>query len=417
MSIPHNLMDSLKSVPAPLAWYDGAAGIGFRTAGWAQRVQTGTERVELDRVGDAGHISATSLLGAQVVLPLRTIATDSGVWLELEDEPGTGESAVRALLTRVAELERHAYRDTLTGLWNRRYFDATVVTETSRADRHQHPLSLLVIDVDRFKQVNDTHGHAVGDQVLKAVAAILQKRCRTGDLLMRWGGDEFAVLATFCGWRSAKILAEDLRRIVEQSELAPGVQVTLSIGAGQYLPGEATLTWFQRVDAQLYAAKEGGRNAVRCSDLSPPTPETGVVQLIWRDEYRCGDATIDDQHETLVRLANRVLQVMLPSTRGEPDAAALLSDLDALLEHVVQHFADEEVIIAAAGYPRARQHGLAHAQLVSKAQRLRQDVESGKHRLGELVDFLAREVVVRHMSTADADFFPWLSGQKDGEKR
>ena len=413
MTIPQGLLKSLQSVPAALAWYDGARGIGFRTLGWSQRVQAGTEQVTLHSTGHSALLDAKSADGKEVSLQLRTTPTGSGAWLQLDDDGIPRDGAMESLQARVAELERHAYRDSLTGLWNRRYFDTTITGETSRADRHRQPLSLLVIDVDHFKQVNDSRGHAVGDQVLQAVAAILQKRCRNSDLLMRWGGDEFAVLATFCSWRSVRVLANYLRRMVAATELTEGVQLTLSIGAGQYLPGEAVQTWFQRVDAQLYAAKNAGRNAVCTDESSPPVVDAGVVQLLWRDDYRCGNATLDDQHEALVHLANSVLQVMMPAHGTPPDASSALPALDALLGHVVQHFADEEAIISAAGYPRARQHALVHSHLVAKALQLRNDLEAGHDRLGELVNFLARDVVVRHIASADAEFFPWLKQPPD----
>jgi diguanylate cyclase (GGDEF)-like protein/hemerythrin-like metal-binding protein len=398
----------MQSVPVPFALCDGEAVIGFRTAGWLQRFQAHSEQVVMPTDAAAPRLLAIDAQGAPVEVPLRAHRVDSGFWLELEAEDAAAATKVTELTQRVADLEQHAFKDSLTGLWNRRFYDATLPSEVARSERYGQPISLLVIDVDRFKSINDTWGHAVGDLALQSVARILSQRCRSSDVVMRWGGDEFAVLATFCSWRNAAALAQDLCKRVEAAELAPGVGTTLSIGVAQYIPGQSTKTWFDRVDAQLYLAKQGGRNSAFVDRVSPPDMDQAVVQLLWRDSYICGHPTIDDQHQILVGLANRVLQAALPGANKSVDPGRLLLDLDELLGHVVRHFADEEAVLAAVGYPRARQHGLLHGHLVQQALAIRAQVSDGSADLGKLIDFLARDVVVKHMATADADFFPWL---------
>lgn len=405
-----NLVDLLQAVPLPLALCDADSQIAFRTAGWLARFQSGSERVVLPSDAAAARLLARSPQGQPVDMPLQALKVERGFWLQ-PDVEATAAPVVAELRQRLADLEQHALKDALTGLWNRRFYDATVGNEVARADRHGHPMSLLVIDVDHFKGVNDQHGHAVGDQVLQAVARILSDRCRSSDLVMRWGGDEFAVLATFCSWRNAAALAEDLRRRVAAADLGPGVAVTLSIGVAQYLPGQSAKAWFDRADAQLYQVKRNGRNAVGADHQAPVEPDQAVVRLVWRDSYVCGHPTIDDQHQILVSLANRVLQAALPGPHQTVDTQRLLLDLDELLRHVQRHFADEEAILYAAGYPRARQHALAHTHLVEQATLLRSQIREGNPDLGRLLDFLARDVVVRHMAAADADFYPWLGEQ------
>ena len=403
-----NLVELMQSVPLPFALCDGKAVIGFRTAGWLERFQANSEQVVLSTDADTPRLMAKDVHGTPVELPLRTYRVDSGFWLELEAEDSATTTMVSELSQRIADLEEHAFKDGLTGLWNRRFYDATLTSEVARSERHGHPISLLVIDVDHFKAINDTWGHAAGDLALQSVARILSQRCRSSDVVMRWGGDEFAVLATFCTWRNAAALAQDLCKRVEAAELAPGVRATLSIGVAQYIPGQSTKAWFDRVDAQLYLAKQGGRNGAFVDRTSPPDTDQAVVQLLWRDSYICGHPTIDDQHQILVGLANRVLQAALPGANRSVDPGRLLLDLDELLGHVVHHFADEEAVLAAVGYPRARQHGLLHGHLIEQATAIRAQVCEGSADLGKLIDFLARDVVVKHMATADADFFPWL---------
>lgn len=401
-----NWMESLRSLPAAIAFCDQGTDIVFRTDAWCRQVQVATERVLLLADGRSAQVLARSPQGDEVSLSAQSTQTGSGMWLHLEEV--SGDAALEQLRGRIAELEQHAHKDALTGLWNRRFFDSAVLVEMARSDRHRCPLTLLVIDVDHFKAINDRHGHTVGDAVLRKIAQLLLGRCRRGDLVTRWGGDEFAILATFCSWRDGLTLAQSLLHEVSHVDLAPGVRTTLSIGVGQYLPGEATESWFERVDAQVYAAKRSGRDAARANTGSPPAADAGALQLIWRDQYLSGHPKIDSQHRTLIELANRVLVAALAGPESRPVGAKLLTSLDALLEHLTQHFANEEEILAQVGYPRLRQHQLAHAHLLAKATELRALAVAGEASLGTLVDFLAREVAVGHMATADVDFYGWV---------
>ncbi len=402
MQLPPHFIDSLHSAPAPLAWCDQSLAVAFRTDSWMLQFQPGSEHVELAGSG-AGRVLGRTTVGDEVAMQVLASPSDSGFWLQLV--PGDGLPVqLRALQEQVRQLERQAFRDTLTGLWNRRFFDQTVDAEMARAERHRQPLSLLFIDVDRFKHVNDEFGHAVGDQVLQAVATILSQRCRAGDRVVRWGGDEFAVLATFSGSHAVALLAEDLRRQVDRAEMPAGLHVTLSIGGAQFLPGESQAVWFDRADAQVYLAKEAGRNAARVDPKTPPPNTVGMLELVWREEYACGNAQIDQDHERLLVLANRVLDTGL----ADREAALLLSALDRLLAHVVQHFANEEAILHAKGYPHAEAHARAHARLVERAVALRSDVANGQTQFGVLAEFLAREVVVKHMVQTDRDFYAWV---------
>ena len=402
------LLASLHSVPSALAFCRETADITFRSDAWRARIAPDSEQIQLV-VGDhAARVHARSPQGQPLDLPATATETGTGWWLRLDQSEADSGTGIAELQLRIAELERHAYKDALTGLWNRRFFESTIGADIARATRHGLALTLLVLDVDHFKAINDTQGHATGDEALRAIAAILQSRCRQGDLVMRWGGDEFAILAEMCSWRGGQALAENLRQAVERSELAPGVHTTLSIGVGQFLPGDNYLSWFNRVDHELYNAKQGGRNTVRVHTGQPSESDDGLVHLVWRDSWTSGHPLIDDQHRSLVQLANRVLGAALPGSGREVAAERVLAELDALLRHVVQHFADEEGVLHDVGYPKVRQHAAAHVALAGKATALRLDVANGKATLGALVDFIAHDVIIRHMATADADFFPYV---------
>ncbi len=163
------------------------------------------------------------------------------------------------------DLERLANTDGLTGLPNRRFFMAQLMVELGRRKRYNHPLSVLMLDLDHFKQINDRYGHAVGDEVLKSFADTLSSCLRTQDMAGRLGGEEFAVFLPETGRQEAHPVAERIRGRTEQIRIPVGdseAVVTVSIGLAQVEDGDDLQALLQRVDHALYAAKQGGRNRV-----------------------------------------------------------------------------------------------------------------------------------------------------------
>jgi len=159
--------------------------------------------------------------------------------------------------------------DPLTGLYNRRYFDERYSREIMRAVRYKRSLSLLMIDIDFFKQYNDTLGHLMGDMALKQVAQILAQKLRRADILARYGGEEFVVLLPEIRRKNTHIVAEKLRAAIEfekfdGQEKLPRKNVTISVGSASF-PEDANSAeeLIKLADNALYAAKEAGRNCVR----------------------------------------------------------------------------------------------------------------------------------------------------------
>ena len=170
-----------------------------------------------------------------------------------------------------------ALREPLTGLYNRRHFEERLVSELAAARRHERALSLLVVDIDRFKDVNDLHGHPAGDEVLRTVGRVLREATRKEDLLARFGGDEFVILARESGLSGARALAEILRTRIESARCVWGdskLQVTASIGvascAGERARKLDEKQVFEAADRALYRAKEQGRNRVVASTAREP---------------------------------------------------------------------------------------------------------------------------------------------------
>ncbi|HNQ78941.1 MAG TPA: sensor domain-containing diguanylate cyclase [Acidobacteriota bacterium] len=163
------------------------------------------------------------------------------------------------------ENKQLAIKDGLTGLYNRRYFDETYHKEFKRAERSAEPLSLMMFDVDHFKKINDTHGHPLGDSVLKEISQRLSANLRETDILCRYGGEEFAAILPNCRIQEASEVAERVRCAVQDAavKLMPGTEipVTISIGVSAFpetTPSEKHL--LESADAALYEAKKTGRN-------------------------------------------------------------------------------------------------------------------------------------------------------------
>jgi diguanylate cyclase (GGDEF)-like protein len=175
------------------------------------------------------------------------------------------------LAARVRELDALATTDGLTGIANRRTFQARLEAEISRASRYHTPLALMLLDVDHFKSLNDAHGHQAGDQVLQRMGRLLVSSTRTTDLVARYGGEEFAVILVNTSKGAAQETAERLRARIE-AEPWPNRAVTASIGIASWGPADDSAgELIHQADQALYYAKKCGRNQVR-HFLDMPSP-------------------------------------------------------------------------------------------------------------------------------------------------
>lgn len=179
------------------------------------------------------------------------------------------ESSLQCKSEELQSYMTEARTDSLTGLPNRRAIDDELCRRMAAYRRQATPLGVLLVDVDRFKSVNDTYGHHIGDHVLKAVADRLRQAVRDSDLLARYGGEEFAVLVAGATDEEFKNAAERVRQFVEQQPLkCEGIelQTTVSCGVAEASGGEDVASLLQRADAALYASKSGGRNCAHWHD-------------------------------------------------------------------------------------------------------------------------------------------------------
>ncbi len=164
-----------------------------------------------------------------------------------------------------AKVLQYATLDALTGLNNRRQFEVRLKQEIATTKRQKNPLCAMMIDIDFFKKVNDTYGHASGDSVLRTVASIIKEHLRESDIPSRYGGEEFAVLLPYTHIEEAQIVGERLRKAVEAAPIPidkKNINVTISMGLAEFTPEESGEELFKRADTALYEAKESGRNRV-----------------------------------------------------------------------------------------------------------------------------------------------------------
>jgi diguanylate cyclase (GGDEF)-like protein len=166
------------------------------------------------------------------------------------------------LIQQNAKLEQVAMTDSLTGLFNRLYLDRKLQDELASAERYGTVFSLIILDMDHFKSVNDTYGHIAGDEVLVAIANILKRNHRQADIVGRWGGEEFFVICPQTPVEGALSAAEHLRRLVEQHDFPRVGRRTASFGVAGYRVGDSILSMTARADEGLYLAKDAGRNRV-----------------------------------------------------------------------------------------------------------------------------------------------------------
>lgn len=303
-----------------------------------------------------------------------------------------------------SELEELVTRDRLTGVGNRRHFDQQIELEAARSKRYRVPVSVVLIDIDHFKRINDTFGHAVGDSILIDVTRRIASQLRDTDAIARWGGEEFAVIAPCTPMPGAETLAEKLRHAVDSMPFDVVGKVTISVGVAQLLPGERAKHWVARADRFLYQAKRLGRNRV-CANPQVERDSAPFI-LVWGEQFLTGYPSVDTEHADLFRLANDL--VLLQS---DTSTEVCIERLDTLLNQLSRHFESEEALLRELGCPEPeiRGHATHHRGLLTQALELRRRFISNEIGLQDLGDFIVRRVAVGHLVAADLPLFASLS--------
>lgn len=329
-------------------------------------------------------------------------------YIEWNVMPGTGDyiyASARDITQKMLyedRLRELAAKDELTGLYNRHYLDVVIGEMANLADSTGVPLSFLLIDFDYFKKVNDTWGHLVGDDVLQSTSSLLKHLLRDKDILVRMGGEEFAVVLPETGVAGAQVTAEKLCKAVEDHRHPTAGRQTISIGVAERMKAESFRHWYRRADEALYRAKQNGRNCVSISE-NADTVSKSFLHIDWMPDWESGNSKIDRQHKELVIGANQFISSSLEAIEKED----VLKDLNLMISHIAKHFETEERILGEVRYPDLIQHERIHKELANKALRLKDELESGEVRFSAFVSFLLDEVIMDHMIKEDAKYFEY----------
>jgi len=178
------------------------------------------------------------------------------------------DAAYKELESTNLRLKEYSFKDEVTGLYNRRFFTMRLDEELARYRRFNHPASVVLLDLDGFKAVNDDFGHMVGDETLRDIAQILQKHSRGINVISRYGGDEFAVLLVETSKAGARLYADRIRQVIGTFPFSHGKQVTASLGVAS-VPDDEAMTaedLFRAADEALYSAKRAGKNQVAVNE-------------------------------------------------------------------------------------------------------------------------------------------------------
>ena len=304
-----------------------------------------------------------------------------------------------------ASLRMAALLDGLTGCWNRVRIEEILQQEMARMRRYGHPAAMLMLDLDKFKQINDQFGHLAGDEVLRGFGRLLRTDIRATDVPGRWGGEEFIIVLPSSTFFDAVTLAEHLRERLANLKFSFGAVITTSIGVAACRPADSVEEWIKRADLALYRAKINGRNQVIVEDLEGNIENfmcgaSRSLLLQWSKTYECGHAKIDQQHRNLFARANDLLQMNDKDASKENIAVTV----KALLEETFAHFQYEEQILKQIAHPDALAHAKSHQRLLDKTNILLSKFQRGGAELAALLHFMIYELTAQHIMIDDRCF-------------
>lgn len=245
-----------------LIWLGVYPGLAFFLLGrrhglWASLALVGATLAGLALLGGGPRSDAVELVGAFNVFGALLCLVLFAHYVE-----ASRQQVLRALVESNRQLQQLSTHDRLTGLYNRLKLDQRLAEELARAQRHGSPFSVVLVDIDRFKLINDRCGHAVGDLVLQCLGHVLLRGRRASDMVGRWGGEEFLLICPETPLQGAVLVAERLREATQDAPMPEAGRVTLSAGVAAWRPADTIESLLARADAALYEAKSEGRNRV-----------------------------------------------------------------------------------------------------------------------------------------------------------
>ncbi|WP_420474512.1 diguanylate cyclase [Noviherbaspirillum sp. ST9] len=292
--------------------------------------------------------------------------------------------------------ERASRTDKLTGLWNRAYFEAETERRAREADRFKDELSMLMIDVDHFKAVNDKYGHLTGDDVLRHLASLARTCIRSTDLLCRWGGEEFLVVIRAPHEVAAQV-AENLRCVIEGATFPVPQAITISVGVANRRTGEELTTWLARADHALYRAKAGGRN--RIEQEGADAFKFSPLTLKWNPAFSTGEPVLDAQHRGLIELSAQLLERCTAN-----DGKTVLHLTRKLLDDAARHYQYEEGVLRDRSYPDLEVHRNDHRRLCEKGEALFDRVAHGETDFSMVASYVLNDLIIGHIAEEDVAY-------------
>lgn len=312
------------------------------------------------------------------------------------------------------QLESMSNEDALTRISNRRHLDRMLSYECGRHARSGAPLSLIMLDIDYFKNYNDTYGHVTGDECLQRVAEAISKSIRRPtDIAARYGGEEFMCLLAETSLIGAVSLAETIRSAIRDlaiphatSQVANVVTVSIGVFSLTCNAGTTPDHIIKSVDTLLYQAKNEGRNRVKFGTMNDPLyleqthHATGALKILWAKDFASGNITLDQQHMSLMDLSNDLLRHIF----DDNSAVAVRSCISTIIHHAAQHFKDEEDILRAIDYPELDDHIAEHARLLHLCDTLMQDDAACVERKSDILQIIIHDLVMKHMLCEDVKY-------------
>lgn len=298
------------------------------------------------------------------------------------------------------QLSKLALLDQLTGLANRHYFDYDIEFLVATSQRNKTPMSMLLIDLDRFKLVNDIHGHDVGDLVLKQTAEIIRDSLRASDRAYRWGGEEFLVVLPETEHEGMARIAEKINQNFRDSLFDVIGSITVSIGGAEYESEEEIELWFKRVDLSLYKAKQNGRDRYEIWVTNEDLPEF-FSRIEWDKRLESGNSDVDADHQLLIYYVNDLHDSIMNGVPIDTIKELILR----MSSHLHSHFSKEEGLLYRSGYVDYIEHRSIHQRILQEYEIIAGKALSGEISLAALMSFLVENVVIKHISEEDSKFF------------
>jgi hemerythrin-like metal-binding protein len=231
---------------------------------------------------------------------------------------------------------------------------------------------------------------------------VIKDNIRSADILVRFGGEEFILIMPQTTIEGAIEASEKIRSAIEKKEHIITGKQTISIGVAMRIMHESFESWYRRVDAALYRAKNEGRNRVAVYDSSQKmAPDS--ISLEWREEWESGSTEIDRQHRELLEGANRLIYMSMSGSKHEE----MVKLLDLIIEHAVMHFNYEEELLAKIRYPDLEAHARIHKNLAGEAMRLKKSFHEGNIDASAFFSFIADKIILEHMLTSDINYYEY----------